>query len=92
MTELLATSIYNSLLQAFGSDALVLAFALIFLTIVFFITRQSLSSSVVLGILAMNGLALVSSQDFILYIFYAMEVLIGLGIGWVVWRTIRRVS
>lgn len=88
----IAADIYGNLVMAFGSDALVLAFALIFLTLVFFITRQSLSSSIVLGVVAMRGLVLIADQEFINILYYAFIILIGLGIGWAILRTTRRVS
>ena len=74
----IATQLYANLITAFGSDALVLAFALIFLTLVFFITRQSLSSSIVLGIVAMRGLVLVANQEFITLLYYGFIILIGI--------------
>lgn len=76
MVATLSQVFYEAAVQAFQSNLLLFAFAVIFFAALFFITRQSLASSILLGIIALEGLQKVANEPFMDIFVIGLRILI----------------
>lgn len=83
MVATLAEVFWEVFAQAFGSNILLFAFATFFFAAIFFVTRQSLASSMVLGIIALEGMQRTANEPFIDIFVLGLRILILGVIGFV---------
>ncbi len=79
---------YDSVAQAFGSNVFLFGFAIVFFAFLFAITRQSLPSSLVLGMVALDGMDRLSNDDNVFFLNLLLKILIFGGIGFVIATTV----
>ncbi len=79
---------YDSVAQAFGSNVFLFGFAIVFFAFLFAITRQSLASSLLLGMVALDGMDRLSNDDNIFFLNLLLKILIFGGIGYVFATTV----
>ncbi len=76
MSASISQVFFEAASQAFGSNLIMFAVAVIFFAALFFITRQSLASSLLLGIIAMEGLQKIANEPFIDIFTIGLRILI----------------
>ncbi len=79
---------YDSVAQAFGSNVFLFGFAVVFFAFLFAITRQSIPSSLLLGMVALDGMQRLSNDDNIFFLNILLKLLIFGGIGFVIATTV----
>lgn len=83
MAANLSQVFWEAAIQGVGSNILVFGLAVVFFVMLFFITRQSLSSSLIIGVIAIEGLVKVANEPFIDLLGLTLRVLIVGVIGFV---------
>ncbi len=90
MATSLAQVFWESAMTSFGSNILLFGFIIMFLAILFVITKQSLSSSLLLGVVALDGIRIVANEPFIDLLLLLIKILvlgvIGYGIATAVFK------
>ncbi len=76
MAVSLAQVFWEAAMTSFGSNILLFATAVIAFAAIFFITKQSLSSSLLLGVVAMDGMGRLANEPFIDLLLLTLKVLI----------------
>jgi len=89
MAAPLSQIIWEMLFQAFGSTELLFAFVIVFFIGLFIVTKQNLASSLLLGMVAIDGLSRVSNNTFINWLNILLKVLIFLIIGYAIAQKMR---
>ncbi len=79
---------YDSVALAFGNNVFLFGFAVVFFAFLFAITRQSLASSLLLGMVALDGMERLSDDDNIFFLNLLLKILIFGGIGFVIATTV----
>jgi len=82
--------IYDTLIQAFGSVGLLFAFSIMFFIALFIVTRQSLASSLLLGMVALDGLIRIGSDQFISTLYLALKIMVFAYIGFSIARGVMK--
>ncbi len=76
MAASFAQVFWEAAMTSFGSNILLFGTVIIVLAALFIITKQSLSSSLLLGVVAVDGIALVANEPFIDTLLLTIKVLI----------------
>lgn len=81
----LATEFYNVFIAGFGSPLIAFVVLLLIFAVIFFITKQSISSSALLGIVLLDSLDRLSNHDQLIFLInLGVKVLVLGGIGYVI--------
>lgn len=73
----LADTFFQALLTGFGLNILVFAFAIFFFVLLFIVTRQSLASSFLLAVVALDGLDRVANEPYVSLLYLSLKILLG---------------
>ena len=76
MPASLAQVFWEALVLGIGSNILVFGLGIIFFAALFYITRQSLSSSLLIGLVALDGMAMFANEPIIDLLLLTIKVLI----------------
>ena len=89
MTASIAQVSYEAAITAFGSNIALFAFGLILFVILFAITRQSLASSLLLGMVTIDGFNLIANEPLLNILGLAMKIIILALIGYAIYIKVR---
>lgn len=70
-------TIFQTVSTGFGLNILVFGFAIIFFSVLFIITRQSLSTGLLLGVLVLDGLDRIANEPYVSLLYLVAKVLMG---------------
>lgn len=89
MVATLSQVVWESIYPAFGSPLLLFGFVVIFFIALFIVTKQNLASSLLLGMVAIDGLARIANLDYINWLNVLLKFLIFAIIGYAIAQKLR---
>lgn len=89
MVETLSQIIWETFYPAFGDPLLFFGFAVVFFIGLFIVTKQNLATSVLLGMVAVDGMSRLANLDYINWLNILLKVLIFALIGYSIANKLR---